>query len=174
VPQSVTLGLLDPFAHGRGWQDRIFGTSPAAGANFSFQVDSRWTARLIGITFTLVTDANVANRSATVDYSQPGRGVVHQDGPSVLQTASSTGVYNGVRGFGPSDWNTGTPAWFNLNGFWLPGSFTIGITVASIQTGDQLSAIVLTVERVSSGPDGYPLGEVTEDAYRAYRESFAT
>lgn len=112
--------------------------------------------------FTLTTSSHAASRSVTVDYAYKESGIFASAGPTVLQTASGTGVYNGMVGFGTSDWNTGTPAFFSLpNIILLPGQ-QLQINVANIDTADTLTAITFVRERFQTGPQGFPLGFYAE------------
>lgn len=142
------IGLLEPFARGEGFQNLVVGVAPGAGNNYRYTLDSNYHNRLLAIRFTLTASAVAANRVATVDYLRSDGDVALSDAPAVVQTASSTGVYNGTERAGGIAFNTGTPAFFPLSGFWLDDVARIGITVAAIDTGDTLTAIYLWLEQI--------------------------
>lgn len=162
-------GLTTAFGYGRAFTEPLKGTSPAAGSNYSLTVSGAYAERFSVCKFTLTTSATVANRIVTVDYIYPGTGTIAEAGPTVIQTASSTGVYNGRIGFGPSDWNTGTAAFFGLPDIILLPGMQLQINVANIDATDALSSIFFVRERFQTGEDGFPLGFVKEDELSQYR-----
>jgi hypothetical protein len=121
--------------------------------------------------FQLVTSSSAANRIVTVDYVKPGTGIFASAGPTAIQTASLTNVYCGSQGFGPSDWNTGTAAFFNLPNIILLPGFQLQINVAAIDGTDQLSAITFLRERFQTGEDGFPIGFHEEAPWEMHRET---
>lgn len=160
---QTTLGLLRPFAHGRGYRRQVVPTVPAAGATFKHTVPGDAWERLIAITFTLTTSATVANRIVTIDYGRPNIGTWLQDGAAVVQTQSATGVFNGSDERANSEWNTGTAVFFPLWGGFLESGETFTINVANIDTTDTLTGIVYTVEKFEVGRGGYQVGGVDTD-----------
>lgn len=163
MSQGAIYGFTTPFGHGRAFSQPLLGTSPAAGSGYSLTVSGAYYERFTTCRFTLTTSATVASRAVTVDYVKPGTGIFYSAGPTVLQTASSTGVYDGTIGFGASDWNTGTPAWFSLPDIILPSGYQLQINVANIQTADTLTAISFIRERFQTGEDGFPVGWVDSE-----------
>lgn len=163
MSEGAIYGFTSAYSHGRAFSQPLSGTSPAAGAGFSLTVSGAYYERFTTCKFTLTTSATVASRVVTVDYVKPGTGIFYSAGPTVIQTASGTGVYNGSIGFGPSDWNTGTAAWFSLPDIILPSGYQLQINVAAIDTTDQLSAISFIRERFQTGEDGFPVGWVDSD-----------
>lgn len=148
--------LGQPYGIGPTEQQVVTVANPAAGANASVKLGGQLVGnalwwRLVGVTFKLTTDANAANRYTTVEY-QGGDGVAFMaDSATVLVTANTTAQrFNGKLGQGVAEWNTGTDVLFNLSGLWLELGTTVVLNVASIQVGDQLSAIRLTFDRVTS------------------------
>lgn len=148
--------LGQPYGIGLTEQQTIVVANPAAGANASLKLGASLVGnalwwRLVGVTFKLTTDANAANRYTTVEY-QGGDGVAFMaDGASVLVTANTTAQrFLGSLSHGTSEWNTSTDVFFPLSGLWLELGTTVVLNVASVQVGDQLSAIRLTFDRVTS------------------------
>lgn len=156
-------GLTTAFSHGRAFTESFFGKSPAAGSGYSLTVSGAYYERFVGVTFVLTTSSAVANRSVYLSYVNPGTGTVLTAGPTALQSASVANTYSGTVGFGASDWNAGTPAYFGLPDLILPAGYQVQINVANIDTADQLSAIAFVRERFQTGPDGFPVGYVPEN-----------
>lgn len=160
----LTEGLLQPFSAGAGYQDIIVGTSPVAGANFSFLVTGQNWIRPLGVRCSLTTSASAANRFVSVDY-------INARGTTYLRNATATVIAANVTGQA-FEWNAqradgafvaNTPVLAPLfPGFIAPGS-TLQITVDNIQAADQLSAIVLYIERFDTGSLGYAIGFTPDD-----------
>lgn len=170
---QVTYGLLEPFHHGRGYQEAVFPKQPAAGANYSKKVDGKWWTRLLTCTFTLTTSATVADRLVTIDYTDPTGALYLSDGAPVALPASQTGVYFGSRGRTVSEWNTGTPTWFPLTAQFIPPGYTVGITVAAIDTTDQISGIGFLYERFETNESGYITGGVDLETFQEWAATVA-
>lgn len=106
------------------------------------------------IRFTLVTDANVANRIVTVDFITGDAVTAVSNGPGLLVTASTTVSFMGKNHQGVSDWTSSgtdlTPVYFPVEPIMLPGPWSVKITVGNIQVGDQLSAIRLLFDQFTS------------------------
>lgn len=128
--------------------------APVAGASYAIHLQryDRW--RLIGATFTLVTDSNVASRYVTIEYLAANGQSMSADGASVLVAASSTQRYLGQFRRGPAEWNTGTDVYFPLTGWWLETGRRVTINIANVQVGDLLSKVALTFDRTLVRDDG--------------------
>lgn len=158
MSEGAIRGLTSAFSHGRAFSETFAGTSPAAGSGFSLTVSGAYAERFMACRFTLVSSSAAANRIVTVDYVNPGAGIFASAGPTAIQTASLTNLYCGMVGFGSSDWNTGTAAFFSLPNLILLPGFQLQINVAAIDTADQLSGITFLRERFQTGKEGFPLG----------------
>lgn len=145
---------LGPTPYGIGLPLFVPGAQPAAGANFSLALSSAFIQVLHTVRFSLVTDANVANRIVTVDYVTGDSVVAVSNGAGLLVTASTTVTFMGKAHMGVSDWtSTGsdlTPVYFPVEPLMLPGPWLIQINVANKQAGDQLSAIRLIFDQFTS------------------------
>lgn len=162
MSQGAIHGLTSAFSHGRAFSETLVGESPAAGAGYKLTVTGAYAERFMAVRFSLTSSSSAANRIVTVDYVNPGTGIFASAGPTAVQVASLTNLYNGMVGFGASDWNTGTSAFFSLpNWILLPG-YQLQINVSGIQAADQLSGITLLRERFQTGPEGFPLGYMEE------------
>lgn len=162
---QTTLGLLRPFHHGRGYRSLVVPANPSAGATYTKTVPGDKWQRLTAIAFTLATSNVAANRAVTIDYANKAKGHFLSDGAAVIQAASTTNTYYGSSERANSEWNAGTAAFFPLWGGFLESGETITISVANIDTGDQLSGIVLTVEEFEVGHGGFIVGGISTEEY---------
>ena len=152
---SGALGILP---YGVGVPQIIAGTSPAAGAGFELKLDSRFVWRFLAVKFQITTDANAANRVVTFDYADGNGTVFCTNGAGLLVTASTTAlVFQGASHRGLAEWTSSgsslTPVWFPIEPMYLVGSQRVQINVASVQAGDQLSAITLVAEQFTNKPE---------------------
>jgi hypothetical protein len=171
---QVTYGLLEPFSHGRGFQELVSPANPAAGAGLTHKIAGKWASRLIACSFTLTTSSNAADRVVTVQYATAGGTVYGADGAAVAVEANTTAQqFYGTSGRGSSEWNTSTPVFFSLWGGFLYPGFEIIMNVANIDTTDQLASIELFFERFPVGAEGYPIGAMDSSDFQAWREDFA-
>lgn len=154
MPDRTQVERIRPTPYGIGLPLFQAGTQPAAGANFSFSMDSFWIQVLKTIRFQLVTDANAANRVVTVDYVDGNNSVIVSNGPGLTMSASDTRTFQGKTNMGFSDWTTtssdSTPIYFPIEPLMLVGSWKVQINVANKQAGDQLSAIRMMFDQFTS------------------------
>jgi hypothetical protein len=128
----------------------VLGDKPAAGANFSMTwgVQEHWW--LYAVTFRLVTDANAANRSPTVDVDDGAGHLLTSNGIQGLTTANTTAIFSFQSNRGTSEGNTNLQAFAPLLPVRLEPSQLLQINVLNKQAGDQLDRIVLTFLRHGS------------------------
>lgn len=149
VSQMAHL-LLGAPSYAAGWRDIVYVPSPAAGGNWSYKVDGRYSERLIAVRFVLVTSAVVANRFPVL-YLQDANGVnvlsvwaggtvpaSKTNGVNLAQTYTLQSNYGGAETFGP------------LPDLLIPSGYTLASVVQNIDVGDTLTGIVLTVQRFPS------------------------
>lgn len=123
----------------------ITGTNPAANTEITETVPAGALWRLLGTRFQLVTDANVANRTATLIVDD-GTNTIWQADANATQAAGVTRNYN----FFP--WSTlPTAAGTEIFGFVPPNmllqaGFRIRTSTANIQVTDNYGAPILLVE----------------------------
>lgn len=123
------------------------GTSPTAGANFALTSPGRPGWRLVIVRFRLVTDANAANRSVTVDYDDGNGTVFWSGGLQGVVTANTTADFTFDAERGLSEANTNNQVFGCLYPYeFMPGQ-ALQINVLNKQAGDQLSRIVAVFER---------------------------
>jgi hypothetical protein len=125
----------------------VLGDKPAAGASFSLTSPGRPGWRLIGATFRLVTDANVADRAVTVDYDDGNGSLFGSNGFGAVVQASTTELFSFQANIGQAAWNTRGQAFVPLMPVEIMGGQKLQINVLGVQVGDQLDRIVLVFER---------------------------
>lgn len=169
MSEAVTAGLVEPFGYGLAYPNWLDPLSPTVGTNYVHTVGGIHQQRILAATATLTTDANVANRLMSLDFTN-ARGVTYMsNAASVLVTASTTNqVFYWSISQSISEWNTGTPVWVPMLNAFLPPAFTAVFKVANIQAGDQLSNIHLWVENFPTGPRGYQTGMVQGEPASGY------
>jgi hypothetical protein len=154
MPQLVPSGLLQPLAVGAGWHEVIGGVAPAAAADFTLPMDSRYITRVLAVTCRLVSDANAANRSVRVLYEDSAGNVLALAGTSLQQAASKTVDYSFLVGVGAALTVTDLQSTAPLPAMFLRGTDVLRIDNVNAQAGDQLSRVFVTVERFfSDGPE---------------------
>lgn len=153
------LGLLQPFAHGVGYQDFIPLTSPAAGSNLAFTVTGAQWIRVLGARATVTTSATVANRFVSLDYINARSQTMMRNAAGLVLTASTTNqAFEWSAQRTDAQWAANTPVLAPLfPAFLAPGSI-VQITLDSIQAADAITAASLLVEKFDTGSLGYGVG----------------
>ena len=171
---QVTYGLLGPFSHGRGYQELVTPTDPAAGHSYTLKVAGDASVRLISCAFNLTTSAVAGNRIVTVQYGSPQGQVWAADGAGVVVTASSAAQqFYGSNQRTVGEWQTPGPVLFPLWGGFMAAGSQITVNVADADAGDQLDAIVLLLEKFQNDESGYLTGGFELDAYHSWLEKHA-
>lgn len=168
---AVLHGLTRVFAHGRGFTEAVPVASPAAGADFTYEVGSRYVERPVALCFNLVTSAVVASRQVVVSIRDENSISLAKIPAGGTQAASLTRTYSYFDRMGQAQAVASNTFLAPLPGiFMLPG-WEIDVAVSSIDVGDQISNVRLLLERFDTGPEGYPLGmlELTPEQATAER-----
>jgi hypothetical protein len=150
VVRPSPAAVIDPVETGIGFTEVVLGTQPAAGAGFSIVNDSRFASRLRTITFRFVTSAVVANRSVTVNTDDAGGNVVTRSGSGAVVQASTTALFSFDVHKGGADWDQNNLLFIPLADRWLHSGEAWSIALLNADAGDQLSQIVLFLERLQS------------------------
>lgn len=142
--------LMGPLGYQVGWQEPVYLKSPAAGSEWIYTVDGRYSERVLGVTFTLQCSAAVATRFPTlrltdqsgreIIWNPCGAGTVASNAITPFLVTNSPQYVQGTAGR-----SAGFLADFIVPPGWSWGSLTFGIDVA-----DQYSGIVLLVQRFPS------------------------
>lgn len=141
-----------------GWQEPVAVAVPAAGGQWAHKVDGRYLTRLLAVTFTLVTSAVVANRFPAVNLTDNnGRLITSVPAGGTVVASSTLNVFL----------TTGAPAYaFGASGgtfgflpdLLVPGDYSWGSAVSGMDAGDQLSGVVLLVQRFPNDAASIPAG----------------
>ena len=139
--------MVRPPGFAVGWQERIILPAPAAGQQWSYRVDGRYTERLVAVTFALTTSAVVANRFPVL-LLRDNNGTVITEVPAGNAVAAASTVtaflVNGSPGLAQGA--VGDTYGF-LPDLLIPGDWTWGSGVGAMDPGDQLSGAKLLVHR---------------------------
>lgn len=120
--------------------------SPAVGAEWTAVVPGGVIWRARSAFAVLATSAVVANRIASLDYTD-GTRILHRTGGVAALTAGGTFRNAWALGWGESKQATSSIALnYALPDIPLPAGYTIGTNTNAIDVGDQWSGIVLMVE----------------------------
>lgn len=145
-PETIPAGV------GGGWQDVVAIPQPAAGAGVAYSIKGEYITRPVAITFRLVTDANVANRVAHVDFEDGNGGVYAFCSGGADQAAGLTWRYGFYPNAAPTT-SSVSPIKRTVpmpDVFLSPGHL-LRIVVDNIQVGDQLSQIFLVLDQRYTG-----------------------
>lgn len=138
---------LSPAREQPGWMEIIRSPQPAAGANFAHTIDGRFGYRVDAITFTLTTDAVVANRIPVIDYVTPaGEKLYEVSASNTVVAASAINVF-AMTQYAPSLRTATGGNYIALPDTILEPSWQIQVNVGGIDPGDQLSGIVIRTWR---------------------------
>jgi hypothetical protein len=130
----------------------VKGDTPAAGANFSLTSPGRPGWKLVAVLFRLVTDANVANRSVTVDCDDGNGTLFLSNGIQGVVTANTTALFSFAAGRAISEANVNNQVFAPLQPAEFMGGQKLQINVLNKQAGDQLDRVVLVFERQDYAP----------------------
>lgn len=161
----VLHGLTSEFAHGRAFSEVVPVANPAAGGGFTYTISGNYWERIASLSFTLVTDSNVANRQVLVAMKDGSAANLASTASGGTQAASLTRLYSFVPNQGTAPALIGTTFLAPLPVLFLQPEFTVVVSITSVQVGDQISAIRVYREAFDTGPQGYPLGLVAENMY---------
>lgn len=128
--------------------DHVLVPDPGAGAQLTFGLDSRYWWRFVSVRFLLSTDANVANRFATVDYADPeGTAWVRNPALAVQAASIANQEYDFAQRALAVSGIAGQPQFGSLVSSFVPGGWQLRVRVANMQAGDTITACRLYVEK---------------------------
>ena len=136
-------GLIRTSLEGPGVLQRLAPANPAAGADLTIAVPLSARYTFLSLNFTLTNDANVANRTVRLVFSQFAGQSLIITSPTTL-AATGSAVYQFLAHYTPRDatiWYT-EPAPDHP----LDQGGSIATAINNLQVGDQISAVHLTVE----------------------------
>ena len=139
--------MVSPPGYAVGWQEPVYMPAPAAGQNWLHPVDGRYYERLVSARFTLTTSAVVATRACQVRLMDGNGNIVLTIPVSGGVTAGGSVSVNAVAGAPAVTTGTqGDIATF-IPDLLIPPDWSWGSHVVAMDAGDQVSGIVLLVQR---------------------------
>jgi hypothetical protein len=145
--EASTLERARPQKYAPRPLEIVSGDKPAAGAGFTLTSPGRPGWRLVAVLFRLVTDANAANRSVTVDYDDGNGTLFGSSGIQGVVVASTTALFSFDAQRTISEANTNNQVFVPLRPVEFMGGQKLQVNVLNIQATDQLDRVVLVFER---------------------------
>lgn len=130
----------------------VLGTNPAVATAFTRAMEGEYFTRPQSVCFQIVSDANAANRAVRVTYETAGGNVYARTMATPVQVASKTVLYQFFLGAGTVQGVADTFSQSGLPEVVMSPTDILAIRVANIQAGDQISAVVLVLERFRRNP----------------------
>jgi len=153
VPDPYAPLLDSPPLRRYGHPEYVRGDAPAAGAEFTREIEGRYLVRLLSLFVRLVTDATVASRTLRLEFRDDADRVYDICGNPVTYPASSTEDYSFSVWQPRGEWEVSAANLVPLHPLLLPPTHDFHIEVTNIQATDQLSLISWWWERFYSGDD---------------------
>lgn len=150
--EAASLSYARPQKYDPEPLEVVYGTTPAAGANFSLTSPGRPGWLLVAVTFRLVTDATVADRAVTVDYDDGNGSLFASNGFGAVVQATTTELFAFQANVGQAAWNTEGQAFVPLLPAEFQGGQKLQVNVLNIQATDQLDRLVLAFLRREYAP----------------------
>lgn len=157
---QFTLGLTNGVSHGPAFSQVLNVTSPAAGAGFTYTNSGRYWERVVSLAFRLVSDGNAADRQVLLTATDGGGVPLAAFPAASVQAATLTYDYYFLSNVDTFNQVVATSVVSPVFAGFLQPSYTLAVTIGSVQVGDAISRIRLYVERFVTGPEGYLLGIV--------------
>lgn len=139
--------LSQDWRPGGGQLRSVSSADPAAGAEISLSVDTNFTWRILGISYTLVTDATVANRTPHLVFENTA-GLQLGFFAKATQPASTTVKYSCMPIGGAEILSSGIFTMIPIpKGFLMDHAFTIRTETVNLKAGDNYSLMEVWVEQ---------------------------
>lgn len=124
-----------------GWPELVYAAAPAAGAALTIPVDGNYVIQPLAVYFRLVTDANVPDRFAKVDYLDAAGNIFLSNIARTDITASVT-TYLSFSRWAPELNQTGEVTMtVPLAATYLVPTWKISVTAYGLQAGDQIDQV---------------------------------
>jgi hypothetical protein len=148
--------LLGAPLYAVGWQEPVYVPTPAAGGGFTYTVDGRYFERVLAVSFQLVTDAVVANRFGQV-FIQDSNGKAITSVPVGGTVVASTTLSVWLALNSPTLANSVSGGSFGyLPDLLLPPGWKVVLSVFGADPGDQVSNVVVLVQRYPNDTASQP------------------
>lgn len=133
--------------HGNSWLELFRIAQPGVALGVSRRIPGETFEQLMVVRFTLVADATVANRFVAVDVTDGDAVVVSRIASTTAVTAGLTARFTFAVGIGTVAAGGVNEQMLPLPEVPFPPGFTHAVSIASVQAGDQLSAISFYLRR---------------------------
>lgn len=139
---ELVAPVLDaPPLHRYGFPELVYGTSPAAAADFVQAIGGGFYVRLVSVFARLVTDANAGDRELVLEYRDGDDNRYALFGAPVEVTASSTNDY-AFSAFQPrAEWPVDSSIIIPLGPQLLLPTHDFRLHIVGAQAGDQISRV---------------------------------
>ena len=158
---GTTVGLLAPYAVGRGYPQVKRISQPAAGAGFTYTASGGAVENVRAIRFQLATSAAVANRTVRLELQDGDATPVLAIEHTAALAASLSRQYSFLTGLGAAIIGAGTRDAMPLPDVFVPVGFSWVLIVGAIDAADQVSGVQVYTEVFPEGPTGEPQGPYT-------------
>lgn len=139
--------LLGGPAYAVGWQEPVYLPNPAAGATWKFTVDGRYHTRVISIRWGYAASGVVVNRFPMLTLRDANGTIVFRS-PAMQQIIAGNNLAMNSYRFGYTDFAQNQAEQFSgLPDVLLPPGWSWSGDVVNIDAGDQISGVVLLVQR---------------------------
>lgn len=133
-----------------GWQEPVYLPNPAAGATWKHVVDGRFYERVISVRWGFTASAVVANRYPMLTW-RDSNGTIVLRSPAMQQIVAGNNLNMNSSVFGYSDFAQNQAEQFSgLPDLLIPPDWSVAGDVVGIDAGDQISGIVVVVQRFPS------------------------
>lgn len=151
--------MIDAPSYAIGWQEPIYPPNPAAGAVWSHTVDGRYYERLITVRYNYLASAVVANRYPLLTLTDANGAIVLRV-PTVASIVAGNNLAINLWPNNTSQAADNQGEQFNtLPDLLVPPGWTWTATVVNIDPGDQISNVVLQVQRFPNDTTAITAGE---------------
>lgn len=146
VSQMARL-LLGAPSFAVGWQEPVYIPDPAAGATWKHTVDGRYFERIVSVRWGYLASAEVVNRYPLLTWRDAnGTIVLRTPAMEVIVAGNNLSMNSTVDGYSDFGRNQGEQ-FGGLPDLMIPAGWSLAGDVVGIDAGDQVSGVVLLVQR---------------------------
>lgn len=140
-----------------GWQEPVYVPNPAAGTSWKHVVDGRYYERVVSVRWGFTASGVVANRYPMLTW-RDSNGTVVLRSPAMELIVAGNNVNMNSSVFGYADFGQNQAEQFSgLPDLLLPPDWSLSGDVPGIDAGDQVSGVVVVVQRFPTDAAVMPL-----------------
>lgn len=155
---DVSLGLAGSFGHGRVITELLSPDDPAAGDNWSYQLDGSYWERPVSLTFTLVADDTEGDRFVQLKYFDSNQQAIAVSYAVAAQAANAIVTYSFLPNISQPVAVVDSQALAPLPVMFLQPTWIVNVVIDGADAGDEIVNIRYYRERFITGPGGYEIG----------------